>query len=158
MTIVFPADTIFLLVSLHSSFCGLPAPCACSVSVPFVDIHSAFLSVLNFLLCVPPSSSSSPSLLLNRSVPCFCRRGAPRHARSISCDAPSAFQLRHSFQNTTASCPLRAVSSLRTYLCSDEDAPHTHTHADTHTTHTCRHRHTNPDSGNTLIAFLKPFN
>ena len=83
---------------------------------------------LSWISCPVSLSSSSPSLFLNRSVPCFCRRGAQRHARSISCDAPSAFQLRHSFQNTTARCPPRAVSSLRTHHCSDEDASHTHTH------------------------------
>lgn len=125
MTIVFRADTIFLLVSFHSpSVCYLlfvPAFYLCL----FVEFTQPFICLEILALCL--SLLLSP-WFLSRSVPCFRRRGALRHARSISCDAPSVFQWKPSFQNSTASCPLRAVSSPRTCLCSDQTHTHTHIH------------------------------
>lgn len=122
-----------------------------SLQAPFFFLHSSFahylhcvsalylchlfnlfslLSVLNFLLlCLCPHFSLP---FFRRCVPCFCRRGVLRHARSTFCDGPSAFQWKPSFQNSTASCPLRAVSSPRTYLCSNQDT-NTHTQTRTHT-------------------------
>lgn len=130
------ATTITVTTQIRSLRCLL-----CLGWTPFFFfIHSSPLFVLTFLsLCwiylagkkkqkfLPPCLS----LRLNRAVRCFCRRGDLHHARSTSCDAPSASQWRHTFQNSTASCPPRAVSSPRTQLCSDHSA-HTHTHTHTH--------------------------
>lgn len=104
---------------------------------PFFSlIHSSPLFVFTFLSLrwIYLAGQKQKILLpcLNRAALCFCRRGDLRHARSTSCDAPSASQWRHTFQNSTASCPPRAVSSPRTQLCSDHSAHiHTHTHIQT---------------------------
>lgn len=105
--------------SHHFSFCWLSFFCTLSTLCLLLylrlllNLLSLFIRLEFLALRLCPLSFS---LCLNRSVPCFCRRGALRQARSIFCDAPSAFQWKHSFQSSTASCPLRAVSSLRISL------------------------------------------